>query len=411
MRVRKDFWQSPKLEKIALAIFIFLLPSQLAYHFWPQFSYVFGLRVDYLAPTVYLTDLLFALLLPYLVFRLRTFFKLKYSKRKLSKVFKISVVFLTYIIINIVLADSPVLSFSKWLIILKLILVGSYFYTLDLKCFTKLILSTLTVSVIFFSTVGVVQFIAQRTIGFPFNWLGERSFTMATPSIALVELSGKNLMRAYSTFPHPNSLAGYLIVVVLIIWGLGKRVGFWLLVPIIAIVLSFSRSAWISAGVIATLFSVKNLNKSFSSKLFKITPLLLVIISFSVFLFPDISVNMSRSLSERRLLGIESLKVFSANPIFGVGLNNSLINPKIVQPVHNVYLLVATEMGVVGLVVVFLFINLWFKNIKNKYFLLAFIFVILTATIDHYWFTLQQNQLLLSLLIGLSLNERLSKNI
>src|SRR5687767_12118252 len=38
--------------------FLLFLPTQLGIHFWPDFSSIFGIRVDYLSPTIYLTDLL-----------------------------------------------------------------------------------------------------------------------------------------------------------------------------------------------------------------------------------------------------------------------------------------------------------------------------------------------------------------
>ena len=39
-------------------LLLLLIPTQLGYHFWPDFAFVNGIRVDYLAPTIYLTDLL-----------------------------------------------------------------------------------------------------------------------------------------------------------------------------------------------------------------------------------------------------------------------------------------------------------------------------------------------------------------
>src|SRR4051812_29891213 len=42
-------------------LLLLLLPTQLGKHFWPPFAFVHGLRIDYLSPTVYLTDLLLLL--------------------------------------------------------------------------------------------------------------------------------------------------------------------------------------------------------------------------------------------------------------------------------------------------------------------------------------------------------------
>jgi hypothetical protein len=42
--------------------------------------------------------------------------------------------------------------------------------------------------------------------------LGERYFTISTPGIAKVAMQGKEILRAYGTFSHPNSLAGFYLL-------------------------------------------------------------------------------------------------------------------------------------------------------------------------------------------------------
>src|SRR3972149_3010131 len=46
------------INKILFFFLILLLPTQLGKHFFIPLSYLSGVRVDYLAPTVYLTDLI-----------------------------------------------------------------------------------------------------------------------------------------------------------------------------------------------------------------------------------------------------------------------------------------------------------------------------------------------------------------
>jgi len=43
-------------------LLILFLPTQLGRHFFFDFSFVSGIRIDYLAPTIYLTDILVLLL-------------------------------------------------------------------------------------------------------------------------------------------------------------------------------------------------------------------------------------------------------------------------------------------------------------------------------------------------------------
>src|SRR3989344_2827290 len=40
-----------------------LLPTQLVIHFWPEWASVLGRRIDYLSPTVFLTDVVIFLIL------------------------------------------------------------------------------------------------------------------------------------------------------------------------------------------------------------------------------------------------------------------------------------------------------------------------------------------------------------
>src|SRR3990170_2900816 len=47
-----------KLQKITFLLIVFFLSSQVGFHFWPEFSKVSGIRVDYLSPTFYLLDIL-----------------------------------------------------------------------------------------------------------------------------------------------------------------------------------------------------------------------------------------------------------------------------------------------------------------------------------------------------------------
>ncbi|MDP2860696.1 MAG: hypothetical protein Q8N98_03190, partial [bacterium] len=39
-------------------LFLFFLPTQLGRHFWPEWAIINGIRVDYLSPTIFLTDIL-----------------------------------------------------------------------------------------------------------------------------------------------------------------------------------------------------------------------------------------------------------------------------------------------------------------------------------------------------------------
>ena len=64
-----------KLAKITTVLWLLLIPTQLGRHWWPEWSLVRGVRVDYLSPTLYLIDLLWGL---WLIFNFKF---LKFSRK------------------------------------------------------------------------------------------------------------------------------------------------------------------------------------------------------------------------------------------------------------------------------------------------------------------------------------------
>ena len=49
---------SQKLERVFYFLLLTFLPTQLGLHFWPGFSFIKGIRIDYLSPTLFFNDLL-----------------------------------------------------------------------------------------------------------------------------------------------------------------------------------------------------------------------------------------------------------------------------------------------------------------------------------------------------------------
>lgn len=136
--------------------------------------------------------------------------------------------------------------------------------------------------------------------------------------------------------------------------------------------------------------------------------------------FLDVS-SYTESLRLRELLQQAAFGMIATHPVLGVGLNNFL--PQLpyflqghvlfgfLQPVHNIYLLVLAEIGILGLVV-FLAILVtaflsslyqWQQRISpiSSFALLAILAIMLIGFTDHYFLTLQQGQLLFALVLGL----------
>src|SRR5680860_1754307 len=65
-RARIGSWLLSQKNNPSLFFFyllILFLPTQVGKHFWLQSSFVYGLRIDYLSPTLYLTDILILIIL------------------------------------------------------------------------------------------------------------------------------------------------------------------------------------------------------------------------------------------------------------------------------------------------------------------------------------------------------------
>lgn len=411
------------LENYLNLLLLFLFPTQLALHFWPPTAFVFGIRVDYLAPTIYLTDILFVFLfIPWFI---------KSRNRVLLDIKKVTpfiLLFLSVAIINTIFSISPLISLAKWIKILELITLG-YYVNKRKEIFTSNNISrVLFFSLVVFSGIGIIQFIRGETLGRVLYYLGERSFSIFTPGTALVNILGRNFLRAYSTFPHPNALAGYIgasLIFLAFTYPKGNRglktAGILMILG--ALVLSFSLSAFVGAIIVLALYAIfkKHL---FNRKIIIFSVILAFLLSFyfAVFSGPILSTNISfpQSVRERLELGNVSGRMFSQNWLIGSGLNTFIVKEVsfagisggvwLLQPVHNLYLLVLTETGILGMALFGLLITFLAKKIiesKNVWSMLILVFVLATGLFDHYWFTIQQNLLLLSLFLGLSFREKI----
>jgi hypothetical protein len=91
------------LHSLLLYIFLLLLPAQLGKHFFPNFAFISGVPIDYLAPALFLTDIIAVLLICLNLKIVISFFKNK-----------IALGFFLLIAINILFAMSGiVLSVSR----------------------------------------------------------------------------------------------------------------------------------------------------------------------------------------------------------------------------------------------------------------------------------------------------------
>lgn len=432
-----------KVERFIFYVFILVLPTQLGKHFWPDFSSVSGIRIDYLSPIVYFTDVLLILLFTFFLLRQISLFKisnLKSQKLFYSLSFKFYLPFFIFLffILNIFFADRLLLSLFGFLKLIECAFLSFYLAkTVRHKIQLQQIAFLFAISSFFESLLAIAQYLHQGSLNGIFYFFGERMFTGDTPGIANADIGGTLILRPYATFPHPNVLAGYLLIAMVLVWSfLLKNTTRWihsfavvtLFGSSIALLLTFGRVAILLWALVLVILFIQLLFKKIKTIPQKIlfTGLVLFILAIlgSLPLSHDVLSRFAQtslsdeSVTERTELLLASLKIMQQHPLFGVGLYNfipalaPLQKPMPVglylQPVHNIFVLVLAETGIIGfglfiwlLVATLKRIKHYESGIRNTLAcLLVIIFV--TGMFDHYWLTLQQGQLLFATAIGLS---------
>lgn len=410
------------LEKYLNYLLLVLFPTQLAKHFWPSFSLIYGIRIDYYSIAIYLTDIIFVIL--FIIWATRTF---RDRSRDIYDNRYLILIFVLIAILNIVFSTSVLISIFKWLKILEYLLLSYYVYKRT-DIFNKLSVGKyILISVAIISLVGILQVLRGQTTSRLFYLLGERSFSIFTPGIAITNIFGLNILRMYSTFPHPNALAGFVVVSVIFIVISKKFIlkpieKIILLFALISTCLTFSLSSVV--GVIAVMsISIVFRKHIFDRKLYFLLIIFYAFLSMSLSIFSSELINhnlfVQQSFKERLQLADFAGRLLPGNWILGTGLNTFIKSVTtlnrgnvlvwLLQPVHNIFLLIFTETGVAGIIVSFYLLYSYINKMvifKNKWALAILIFILTTSLFDHYWFTIQQNMLLMSLMVGLSLQEK-----
>lgn len=414
-----------KLEQLLLYLLIFIIPFQIGKHFWPQWSLLSGIRIDYLSPTLHPSDIVIGLIFALFFFRMIVvFLKHKAGKIRLNRNTLLLIFLFLVLSAGTLQAKSPEAAFVGLVRVLEFLFLGMYIASQ--KHLDKTIIVLLLVSgVIFSSLLAFWQFIVQGSIGGIFYYLGERSFTSETPGIANVSLSGRLLLRPYATFPHPNVLAGYLLVSFLLICFLIQHqkqrvknifIGVSFFFASLGILLSMSRSVWVLWAVVIIIFIL------ISKQMRKYFLLLLGFLGSTGIIFSQNPfmqrIIETRLLDESVVLRVDliraALHIMPSSLFLGTGLLNFLIVlPSVmqvhtvaaIQPVHNIFLLLIVECGLMAAVLVMYFIICTIlRLLKMSQYVLLFLIssILCIGFFDHYFITLQQGLLLIALSFGIA---------
>jgi hypothetical protein len=285
---------------------------------------------------------------------------------------------------------------------------------------------------------GIVEFIQQSTgslNSLNSNWPGTLDTSVRGASIVQLP-GGESFLRAYGTFPHPNILGGFALILLLgpIAFFMRREkpnnLALLLLIPGIALLaLTFSRSAWLALIAFSMILIWKS--RHFDRKRLAIM-LSIIAISFIGTLLPYRQLVQARTTSTtshseefsfigRAWLSQEALKMISEHPLTGVGIGSFIIELSrragegyVIEPVHNILLLAGAELGIPGLLLVIaLSISFLYHLFKaqNPNAILAGATLTglgIISFFDHYLWTLTPGRLMLGLVIGLFLGQGIS---
>lgn len=325
----------------------------------------------------------------------------------------------------------------RWLLALLV-----YFWFLRTPLSIKRLALVFALGLAVHAIVGIMQVILQRPLGLP----GELALSPETRGAAILPLNGVRWLRAYGLTFHPNVLGGFLATAILLFvpWLRGAAaILLWALLWA-GLLATFSRSAWIALALalpIALLVTAAKEPQARGKLAVAVAVALLVV---SGFLFLATEQVLSRlgplaellasgeappapeqpredteafSLTERASLLEVALEVIRERPFNGVGAGNFplamvQLRPSMrTEPVHNVPLLLAAEVGVLGgvawlllgLAVAGRFIghlrtaNAWLLCAMCAWFALAVI-----SMVDSYPWALNSGLLLAAMVLGLA---------
>jgi O-antigen ligase len=290
------------------------------------------------------------------------------------------------------------------------------------------------------SIIGTIQFLTQKT--FSQKILGLQYHNIWSGGNAVITNTTGRWLRDYGAMPHPNIFGILLVCAILLSIGLyvstdNKKylIKFLYLISIglftTNLLFTFSRTSWILLiiGIMPIMFITYRSSLCHIKNI--LAPLLLIIgiVSAIIIVLPNLfftritqdSLPTHNSIEDRTLYINQSLTEIKNHPLIGTGIGNytntvAQTNQHdqpiwFYQPVHNVYILIMTELGVIGLILFAIFFFFFFKEIivnKKEYVFLQKIFLIITMLFfllsftDHMLWTSHFGILLFFLFAGLS---------
>lgn len=372
-------------------LFLFLLPFQTVLLLREPF--VRGVKWEYGMAGVYFVDILLLFFIVSFLTESSFFKKYQISNIKYQITDLILLVFLFWAGVSIFWASDQMLALYFFIKLLLAVLLFFVVRAMDIDM--KKIVFVLLAAGVVQSGIGIAQFLSQQSIGSSILGISPHDASLAGSSVLKID-SGR-FLRAYGTFPHPNILGGFLAVILVLCisyyvfciqyersWRCVAEIVATLsgmLIILLGLILTFSRTAWLGAllGIVVIGFNViKQKDHWIRRRFLKILFALgMAGIVFGGILHAYISPRFDTATIERegsvseRIVSLQDARLLIVeHPFIGVGGGNFTFEIMqqepdrpvwSIQPAHNVFILIFSELGIVGLVLLVLFIFSLFK--------------------------------------------------
>lgn len=395
----------------SLLLYVFLIPWRARWIF-TEYSVVFPFYGDL---SLYITDILFVI-----VFALWGVFAYKNRKSVMQKVKKhkwiwiFVFLFLVYSALSILWSPVQEVSLYKALRLLQVGIFGLVLATSALRsrALYLVIIAGGLVQGLWALEQFFLQIIPASTV------LGIAEQNPIELGVSVIEYLDQRWLRAYGSLSHPNMLGGFLALAGIVVSGwffsayeqMSKFIGKWeevtvaqlkpirwqilaslsgFIFVLLGLFLSFSRSAWLgfSIGWAILFLAVVIKSKKGNRKLFVLAGAKLILTGVVLFgalnfIFGPLWATRIQgenrlaqvSATERSSLFEEAKTIIHLHPFLGVGIGAyeavlmDLYPDKPIytyQPVHNTWLLLWAELGIIGILLFFCWLALLLEGLKR----------------------------------------------
>ena len=279
-------------------------------------------------------------------------------------------------------------------------------------------------SIVPHACLGLWQFTHQIVDGT--KWLGISAQQPLTAGVSVLPVFGQRILRAYGGFPHPNIFGGWLAFgLVMSMWLIDQAISRyqrWTLLVCtvlfsVALILTFSRSAWLACFVSLAILTFFLLQQSWKERRWRwgLTALLCISVVTGITVFQQRSLIFTRfdtaapsevrSVSERKQALQDGLRLFKQHPLVGVGPGATAYALDAQTIPHTVPLLMLDELGIIGVVGLLLgLVSLFLKEgirklLRNQIAIFAFALLFCLSLFDHYPWSLWSGHSLVALVI------------